>query len=80
MNIEDFLNPEGNKLITDSNYNVKAYLLDAELDMIRCDFFDTKTVRIDTNDLHYIDLTLDNLGTLIRLIIEADDFYNNLEL
>jgi hypothetical protein len=56
-----------------------AVILDAELDEIECTFNYDMCVHINTSELSYITLTVENLYKLIDLIEEAEEFYENHE-
>ncbi len=53
-----------------------ANIVDAELDILNCSFNDDDCVSINTKNLPYIELTLDNLKILRKLIVEARNKYN----
>jgi hypothetical protein len=73
-NIEEILCPErGNLKIR--RKCATAEILDAELDTIKCEFNNDWCVQIDTSNLTYITLTLENLEDLTRLVYEAQEFY-----
>lgn len=76
MNIEKDLLPENGILQIQEDLAV-AKILDAELDVLECVFTGDGSVVIDTENLEYISLTLDNLKELRRLIIESDKHYDN---
>jgi hypothetical protein len=55
---------------------VSAIILDAEQDMLECEFDNSETVTINTKDYEYITLTLENLETLKKLIYKSEKYYN----
>ena len=74
LNIEKLVLPEANVLKI-KNKSATAQILDAELDTLKCSFNNDMCVEINTKDYKYIQLTLENLKTLKRLILEVDAFY-----
>lgn len=71
--IEDVLFPLNGKLITNGDY-VSAQIVDAELDVIECEFDGESCVILNTNNLLYVTLTQENLSTLKKLISKADKY------
>ena len=74
MKKQDFreeIAPNRDKLIVNGK-NLNATILDAELDPIRCSFNGDGCVRLDTSELSFIYLTLENLEILQDLIFEAE--------
>lgn len=71
---ENLILPNQNKLII-SDENVSAEILDAEMDVLNCSFQFDMSVQIDTKDLQYICLDLDNLEILKELIIKSEYYY-----
>jgi hypothetical protein len=64
-----------NELIIKDN-NVSAKIVDAELDVIDCKFDYSETVMINTKGFDYIVLTLENIKTLKKLIVESEKYYD----
>lgn len=64
-----------NKLIKDKENNLSASILDAEGDEIECIFNYDECVEINTKELTYITLTIQNLYDLIDLIERSESFY-----
>ena len=71
---ENLILPNQNKLII-SDEDVSAEILDAEMDILNCSFHFDMSVQIDTKDLQYICLDLDNLEILKELIIKSEHYY-----
>lgn len=74
MNIEKILLPNGNELIINGDL-LTAQLLDAELDVFEVTFNYDMCVEINTTNLNYLTLTLDNLEMLQELTIEAELYF-----
>ena len=73
---EDFrdeISPNRDKLIIEG-YDATATILDAEWDEIKCSFNGDECVTIDTEELSYICLTIENLKKLKDLIIETEKY------
>jgi hypothetical protein len=66
---EDEISPERDELISTEDGH-RAEIIDAELDVLKCSFHGDLTVVIDTKGYSYVNLTVENLETLIRLINE----------
>jgi hypothetical protein len=70
---------ESDKLIPikdeDGDYIVEAYIVDVELDTIKCHFNNDNAVVLNTSELEYLVLDINNLNTLKKLIKEAEKFY-----
>ena len=77
MNIEDILLPNRDTLRKDGE-TATATILDIELDALECAFNYDECVVIDTEKYSYITLSLENLASLKSLILEAEDYYDNL--
>lgn len=75
MNIDKILHPEEGRLNTTKETHT-AYISDAELDRIDCTFNYDGCVQINTKDLTYITLTVDNLERLIYLIGKSEHIYD----
>lgn len=76
---EDFrdeISPNRDELIIEG-YDATATILDAEWDEIQCSFNGDGCVTIDTEELSYICLTIENLKKLKDLIIETEKYFNN---
>jgi len=76
INLKEMLESQPDKLHT-NGILATATILDAELDEIECTFNNDMCVEINTKELSYITLTIQNLYTLIDLIEEADEYYEN---
>lgn len=63
--------------IKDEENNLSAIILDAEGDEIECKFNYDNCVEINTQELSYIILTLENLYDLIDLLECSEEYYNN---
>ena len=63
------------RLITNED-NVSAQILDAEDDVLECSFNYDMAVTIDTKDLSYICLDMDNLQTLQDLLCDAEEYFD----
>lgn len=74
VSIEKLLCPDADILQTDGE-SATAKILDAELDVINCSFNNDMCVQIETEGVSYIILTLENMKTLKKLIVEADAYY-----
>lgn len=68
----DKLIPIKNK---DGEYIVQAYIVDVELDTIKCDFNDDDAVVLNVSGLEYVVLDINNLNILKKLIKNAKKFY-----
>lgn len=80
MNIERALFPKHSKLqINKKEQLAHALIVDQELDPIEVSFLNDGGVCIDTSDYQHISLSVANLKTLIRLIEEADKYYEKVE-
>lgn len=81
---EKFFGTEINKLIfTDDKefigeINVTAVIVDEELDPIECSFHYDGCVHINTKDITYAILSIENLRTLIRLTNKAEAYFSKL--
>ncbi len=78
MNIEKELFPECDELVND-NGTLKAQIIDAEIDPIECTFNNDFCVKLDTSKLSYITLSVQNLETLIELILKAEEKYSSMD-
>jgi|11_taG_2_1085331.scaffolds.fasta_scaffold01936_12 hypothetical protein len=79
---EDFrdeISPNRDELIIDGD-DATVSILDAEWDEIQCSFNGDGCVTIDTEELSYICLTIENLRKLKELIIETEIYFNNKKL
>ena len=74
MDIEKILLPNGNELIIKGE-SVTAKLLDAELDVFEVSFNYDMCVKINTENINYLTLTLDNLEMLQELTIQAELYF-----
>ncbi len=75
--VKDYICPERDKLILDSEGTFHATIFDQEIDPIECSFLFDGGVEIDTENLTYISLSVDNLYQLIDMINEAEEHYEN---
>lgn len=75
MSIEKILLPNGNEFIIKGD-SLTAQLLDAELDVFEVSFNYDMCVEINTKNLNYLTLTLDNFEMLQELVIEAELYFN----
>lgn len=73
INIEKELCPENGQLITDGELT-SAKIVDAELDILECDFLGDGCVEINTSEYAYISLSADHLLRLFELIAEAEGY------
>lgn len=76
INIEEELCPDNGKLIIKDGY-ASTTILDEELDPIHCGFNGDDCVNINTDELSYLVLSKSNLSTLLDLIDQADEYYEN---
>ena len=74
IDIEKVLYPNSNQLLLTDGI-VHSIVVDAELDPISCVFNNDDAVEINTENLHYITLTRENLMTLLDLIEQAENYY-----
>lgn len=63
-------------LKADKKGTLKAIILDAELDDIKCKFNYDNCVELDTDGYSYISLSMENLFQLIDLIEKAENRYD----
>jgi hypothetical protein len=77
MDIEKILNKKNGKLIK-SGGCVTATLFDAELDELELSFDYSQSVNIDTKNLLYITLSIQNLHDMIDLIEKSELYYKKL--
>lgn len=75
LNIELVLCPTAGRLIIDKDNEASAQIVDAELDVINCEFNNDDCVVLDIKDYTYITLTKSNLMNLVRLIEKAKTHY-----
>ncbi|MFY8160235.1 MAG: hypothetical protein ACOVNU_02820 [Candidatus Kapaibacteriota bacterium] len=79
--IEQFekgINPNANELML-VNREIKAVIIDAELDQIECEFHYDECVQINTEHVIYITLTIRNLKTLISLIKKSEKLFEDMK-
>jgi hypothetical protein len=74
IDIDKLICPSVGVLQTE-NETVTAKILDDELDILECSFNNDMCVEINTQNLTYISLSLENLETLKKLIIKAEKHY-----
>jgi hypothetical protein len=77
MEIEKILNKKNGKLIK-NNGCLTATLFDAELDELELSFDYSQSVNIDTENLSYITLSIQNLYDMIGLIEKSEVYYEKL--
>jgi hypothetical protein len=75
---EKTINADANKLML-VNREIKAVIIDAELDQIECEFHYDECVQINTEHLTYITLTISNLKTLISLIKKSEKMFDDMK-
>ncbi len=78
VNIEKMLMPDGNELIYESEWSVKAKIMDAELDIIECSFNYDGCVTIKTEGYTFLTLSMENLEILKHLTFEAEEYFESL--
>jgi hypothetical protein len=74
MEIEKILNKKNGKLIK-KGFNVNATLFDAELDELELSFDYSQSVKINTEGLSYITLSIENLSNMIDLIEDSEIYF-----
>jgi len=77
--LKEFLVPDNGKLIISEDGTMTSIIFDAELDHIHCTFNYDGCIQIDTENLTYVCLTIDNLQQMIKLIREAEKIYESAE-
>jgi hypothetical protein len=77
MKIEKILNKKNGKLIK-NGISVTATLFDAELDELELSFDYSQSVNINTENLAYITLSIQNLYDMIGLIEKSEVYYEKL--
>jgi len=77
MEIEKILNKKNGKLIK-NGISVTATLFDAELYELELSFDYSQSVNIDTENLAYITLSIQNLYDMIGLIEKSELYYKKL--
>jgi hypothetical protein len=75
IDIEKILCPQKNKLRVKGDA-ILTKIVDAELDVINCEFGNDGTVTIHTEDLTYITLSYQNLYDLTDLLDRAEEMYD----
>jgi len=65
-----------NKLVIDDDY-CRANISDAEGDLIEISFLGDGCATIFANGLDYIALTRENLNSIIKLLKEADNYFDS---
>lgn len=76
IDIEKILYPDCNKLKKQKD-GYCAIIMDAELDIIECKFYNDNCVVLNTDELTYLTLTKQNLHKLLDLIKEVEESDNN---
>ena len=76
-NIEDFLNPNNNKLVLDK-YTITTTIFDCELDEYQCTFNEPDYIQINTEGYSHIILDIEKLKSLIVLIKQSQMMYDKL--
>jgi len=61
----------------ETEIKVTSSITDAELDELNLEFHYDETVVIDTKDLEYITLTLENLKELVKLVKTSEKFFED---
>jgi hypothetical protein len=79
MNIKDKLFPGNGKLIFDQDNNASAFIVDAELDPIECVFCNDECIDLNTENLTYLKLSVENLYEMIGLIEDSENHYLAIE-
>ena len=74
-NIEDVFCPDRNKLKRNKDGSMSIKIVDAELDVIKCEFSFEDCVKIDTKGYTYIRLSRSNLYEIIEAIEETEDIF-----
>jgi hypothetical protein len=72
---KEAISPKNGKLVVkenEKNIEVSSEIIDAELDVIECVFENDGCVQIKTEDYAFITLSLENIRTLEKLIIESE--------
>jgi hypothetical protein len=77
MEIEKILNKKNGKLIK-NGISVTATLFDDELDELELSFDYSQSVNINTENLTYITLSIQNLYDMIGLIEKSEIYYEKL--
>ena len=77
MNIEDKIFPGNGELIIAEDLTT-AVIIDAEIDPINCTFCNDGCVDLDTTNLTYVKLSVDNLYEMIDLIEKSEDHFADL--
>ena len=76
-NIEDLFFPNNGKLVINKKeQTASACIVDAEIDPIECSFNNDECITLDTKELTYITLSVENLEKMLELIYEAGEYYN----
>lgn len=81
----DLTNVEENDVFYDyeklkiDNDRVTSVLIDIEGEEIDCSYEDDESVTIDTKNLSYIKLSIPNLVTLIQRLMEADEYFSDMD-
>lgn len=76
--IEKGINPNANELML-VNGEIKAVIIDLDLDQIECEFHNDESVQINTENLIHISLTINNLKTLISLITKSEKMFEDMK-
>ena len=76
MDIEKIFFPKSGELQTNKGV-ANATVVDVELDKYECTFNNDLCVEIDTKEFSHITLSMENLATLERLIIQAKEYYED---
>tara|TARA_R100000664_G_C2700242_1_gene100852 strand:- start:135 stop:374 length:240 start_codon:yes stop_codon:yes gene_type:complete len=73
IDIEEIFCPNCNKLKKEKD-GYSSAIMDAELDVIQCKFYNDDCVVLNTEELTYITLTSQNLRNLLDLIEEVEEW------
>ena len=75
IDIEEKICPDAGKVFRDGEACIGS-IVDAELDVLKCTFHNDLSVKIDTDKLSYICLDINNLHTLIDMVVKVEEGVN----
>lgn len=75
INIEDVFYPDSNELKRHENGSISINIVNAELDLIKCEFNFDDCVTIDTKDCSYLTLSRNNLYKIVEALEEAEGIF-----
>lgn len=78
MNIEKSIFPDAWKLKWNGEY-FESMIIDCEIDPFECSFIGDGSIEINTNGYAAIQLDVDGLKKIIKMIKEADKKYNEMD-